>query len=102
MRPNLTPAGVRRLLSFIPATASVRFGSACDANPVTIAVSYYYVEGLFRQVHQLHLARGFRPEPIRITLHDGRRFDWNAELSLQCFSRRQPKYEKLMALVPQI
>lgn len=102
MRPNLTPAGVRRLLTFVPATASVRFGEATDSQSVTILVSYYYFEGLFRQIHQLHLARGFRPEPIRVTMQDGRSFDWNAELSLQCFSRRKPKYDKLLALVPQM
>ncbi len=98
----MTPAALRRLLTFIPATATVRFAGECGIQSADVRVSYYYYEELFRQIHQLHLARGFQTETIEVTLHDGRRFEWDGLLALQCFTRRKPEFDKLMALVPQI
>ena len=98
----MTPAALRRLLTFIPATATVQFAGECGIQPADVQVSYYYYEELFRQVHQLHLARGFQEETITVTLHDGRRIEWDGLLALQCFTRRKPEFDKLMALVPQI
>lgn len=101
-QPQMTPAALRRLLTFRPATATVQLTGECGIQPADVRVSYYYYEELFRQVHQLHLARGFQEETITVTLHDGRRFEWDGLLALQCFTRRNPRYDKLMALVPQI
>ncbi len=97
----MTPAAVRRLLTFIPATATIRFAGERGIRPADVQVSYYYYEELFRQIHQLHIARGFQTETIEVTLHDGRRFEWNGLLALQCLTRRKPEFDKLMALMPQ-
>lgn len=100
--PTLTPAGVRRLLTFIPAKATVAFSGSGLLPATTLKVDYFYLSGLLEQVYLLHQARCFRSEQISVTLHDGRQFEWDALLAFQCFNRRRPNYSKLMAMIPEL
>lgn len=100
--PTLTSAGVRRLLTFIPAKATVDFSGSGLLPATTLKVDYFYLTGLLERVYLLHQARCFRQEQITVTLHDGRSFQWNGMLALQCFSRRRPDYGKLLTMIPEL
>lgn len=100
--PTLTLVGVRRLLTFIPAKATVAFSGSGLLPATTLKVDYFYLSGLLERVYLLHQARCFRRERISVTLHDGRQFEWDALLALQCFSRRRPDYGKLMTMIPEL
>ncbi|WP_299456878.1 hypothetical protein [uncultured Rikenella sp.] len=100
--PTLTPVGVRRLLTFIPAKATVTFSGSGLLPATTLKVDYFYLSGLLERVYLLHQARCFRRERISVTLHDGRQFEWDAQLALQCFNRRRPDFGKLMTMIPEL
>lgn len=102
MRQNLSPAGVRRLLTFIPAQATVVFGGSDLLPATTLKVDYFYLNGLLERVYLLHRARCFQEEKISVTLHDGRTFEWDGMLAHQCFCRRRPNYDKLMTMMSKI
>lgn len=102
MRQNLTPVGVRRLLSFIPAKATVVFSGTGLLPTTALTVDYFYLNGLLERVYMLHQARCFQEETITVTLQDGRTFQWDGMLALQCFTRRRPNYDKLLTMVPQL
>ncbi|MCH5305080.1 MAG: hypothetical protein J1E79_01215 [Rikenella sp.] len=98
----MTSAAVRRLLTFHPAKATVVFSGSGLLPATTLKVDYFYLNGLLERIYLLHQARCFRREQISVTLHDGRRFEWDAPLALQCFSRRRPDYSKLMTMIPEL
>lgn len=101
MRQTLSPAGVRRLLTFIPAKATVVFEGSDRLPATTLKVDYFYLNGLFEKIYLLHKARCFGDCNVSVTLQDGRKFEWDGALAHQCFCRRRPNYNKLITMIPQ-
>lgn len=82
----------------------VRATVTCDATRTLpefkASVSYYYYEELFERIFLIQRDRNFADARITITLHDGRRFEWNRARALQCFTRLKPEPLRLLDLLP--
>lgn len=65
-------------------------------------ISYYFYEELFERIFLLQRDRNFADTRIRVTLHDGRRFEWDRERALQCVTRLKPDPRQLLDMLPPI
>lgn len=65
-------------------------------------ISYYFYEELFERIFLIQRDRNFADTRILVTLHDGRRFEWDRERALQCFSRLKPDPLRLLDMLPPI
>ena len=79
---------------------------ACDATESLPAfscrISYYLYEELFERIFLLQRDRNFADNRITVTLHDGRKFEWDRARALQCFTRRRPDPRRLLYQIPAI
>lgn len=89
----------------VPA-ACVRAAVSCEPTQTLPAldcrISYYFYEELFQRIFLLQRDRNFADTRITVTLHDGRRFEWDRERALQCFTRLRPDPRRLLDMLPPI
>lgn len=101
-----------RIVTYIPSArppfpaAYVRATVSCDQTRTQPAfscrISYYFYEELFERIFLIQRDRNFADKRILVTLHDGRRFEWDRERALQCFTRLKPDPRRLLDMLPPI
>lgn len=101
-----------RIVTYIPSArppfpaAYVHVTVSCDRTQTLPAfscrTSYYFYEELFERIFLIQRDRNFADMRILVTLHDGRRFEWDRERALQCFTRLRPDPRRLLDMLPPI
>ncbi len=101
-----------RIVTYIPSArppfpaAYVHAAVSCDRTRTLPAfscrISYYFYEELFERIFLIQRDRNFADTRILVTLHDGRRFEWDRERALQCFTRLKPDPRRLLDMLPPI